>query len=401
MSNSLAIAAVTLTLRNIIAQGISNELTNGNVTTFPPDKARANAAGGNQINVFLYHTSPNPTLRNQEIYSRVKPGETGQFPLALNLYYLITAYSDDYDNVMAHKLLGAAMRVLHDQPILKSEDIKLALEESNLHQQIEHIQITQQPLSIEEILRLWTTFQTQYRISAAYEISVVLIDSSLPVKAPLPVLARGSDDSGISVGASMEVPFPTLESVRPPNEQTAVRLGEELVLLGHHLDSDQNQFTVQMRHNHLNAYEELILDEHLSSTEISFSIPAESENFPVGHYSISVKMSRSGKNQTTNTMPFSIAPKIEVKVDGRELTVEVEPHVWPDQHAALLVGDRELLPNEPISEKTTELIFDKTSIAPGEYFVRLRVDGVDSILVDRSVKPPKFDTNQKVNISPS
>jgi hypothetical protein len=31
--------------------------------------------------------------------------------------------------------------------------------------------------------------------------------------------------------------------------------------------------------------------------------------------------------------------------------------------------------------------------------VRLRVDGVDSLLVDRSVSPPVFDTSQKVTVT--
>ncbi len=191
MSNSLAIAAVTTTLRNIIARGIGDELGSGSVTTRPPDKARENGESSNQINIFLYHTLPNSALRNQDIPSRVKPGETGKLPLALNLYYLITAYGQDNDDILGHRLLGAAMRVLHDAAILKPGDIKAALSESNLHQQIERIRITPQSLSLDDVSKLWTTFQTQYRISAAYEVSVILIDSSLPVKAPLPVLTRG------------------------------------------------------------------------------------------------------------------------------------------------------------------------------------------------------------------
>lgn len=43
MSNSLAIAAVTTTLRNLISQGVAQELGSGIVTTQPPDKARENS----------------------------------------------------------------------------------------------------------------------------------------------------------------------------------------------------------------------------------------------------------------------------------------------------------------------------------------------------------------------
>jgi hypothetical protein len=40
------------------------------------------------------------------------------------------------------------------------------------------VRVTLQPLSLEEMSRLWSTFQTQYRLSVAYEVSVVLIDSA-------------------------------------------------------------------------------------------------------------------------------------------------------------------------------------------------------------------------------
>jgi hypothetical protein len=35
----------------------------------------------------------------------------------------------------------------------------------------------------------------------------------------------------------------------------------------------------------------------------------------------------------------------------------------------------------------------------GEHWLRLRVDGVDSVLVDRSVTPPVYDDTQKVTIT--
>ena len=49
---------------------------------------------------------------------------------------------------------------------------------------------------MDEISRLWTTFSTGYRISVSYDASVVLIDNSQPVTAPLPVLARSAGDTG-------------------------------------------------------------------------------------------------------------------------------------------------------------------------------------------------------------
>ncbi len=59
------------------------------------------------------------------------------------------------------------------------------------------MRITLQPLSVEEISKLWTAFQTQFRTSVSYQVSVVLIESQRPAKTPLPVLraARGTPAS--------------------------------------------------------------------------------------------------------------------------------------------------------------------------------------------------------------
>jgi hypothetical protein len=71
--------------------------------------------------------------------------------------------------------------------------------------------------------------------------------------------------------------------------------------------------------------------------------------------------------------------------------------VRPEQRVVLLVGDIEVLAR-PHPTRTDTLTFVSRPIAPGEYFVRLRVDGVDSLLVDRSSTPPVFDPDQKVTI---
>ena len=94
MSNSMAIAAVTATLRNLLFQGVTADpdLVDTTVTTQAPDQARDSNNNANQINLFLYQTEPSAAWRNMDMPRQVKLGETGRPPLGLNLYYLITAY---------------------------------------------------------------------------------------------------------------------------------------------------------------------------------------------------------------------------------------------------------------------------------------------------------------------
>lgn len=410
MSNPLAIAAVTATLRNLLERGLIADLPDAKVTTNPPDKARDNN-NGNQINLFLYQTVPNAAWRNMDMPRQVKPGETGQPPLPLNLYYLITAYGRNNDNVLSHRLLGRATSILHDHPLLGTDEIQAALPGNDLHEQVERVRITPQPLSLDEMSKLWTTFQTQYRISAAYQVSVVLIESTLPAKTPLPVLTRGPGDEGVAAQPDLTPPFPTLESVRPPNNQPSARLGDVLTLSGHHLEGDS--VAVRFSNPRLTDPVPTQLLENTAS-EIKVKLldadddPTAPAKWAAGFYTTAAVISRAGEqDRTTNELPFALAPRITTALPitvarntsgDAIITLTCSPEVRPEQHAALLLGDREI-PAQPHPTQTDTLTFAVTAAIPGEYLVRLRVDGVDSLLVDRSVAPPVFDETQKVTIT--
>ena len=211
------------------------------MTVLPLDKARGNN-NNNQLNLFLYHVTRNATWANRDIPQQVKPGETGFPPLPLNLYYLVTAFGRDNDATkpFGHELLAKAMITLHDHTLLGTDEIGTAtavtLPRSDLHRQIERVRITFQPLTLDVLSKLWTGFAMQLRLSAAYEVSVALIESTQPVRAPLPTLTRGKDDRGVRSVADLTPPFPSLESIEVPNGQGSALLNDVLVLHGHNLD---------------------------------------------------------------------------------------------------------------------------------------------------------------------
>jgi hypothetical protein len=211
MSDSLAISAITTTLRNLLDLGLNADVSGTTITTRPLDRARE-GVNGNQVNLFLYHALPNPAWRNMDIPWKLKPGETGHPPLPLILNYLVTAfYGEDEDSVDtttdvnrilgSHRLLGRAMSVFHDHPLLDATAIQNTLppddQLNHPYDQVERVRINPQPLSLDEMSKLWSGFQTEYRLSAAYEVSVVLIESTRASKTPLPVLRRGDQDQGV------------------------------------------------------------------------------------------------------------------------------------------------------------------------------------------------------------
>lgn len=407
MSNSLAIAAVTLTLRNLISAGVNSDMSGTDVTTRPPDKAR-NGGSKNQINLFLYQTSFNAAFRNMDMPNRVKPGETGAPPLPLNLSYLMTAYGENDDDALSHRLLGRAMSVLHDHALLDKTEIQSALPESDLGEQLEKLHITHQPLPIDEMSKLWTIFQTQYRISTAYEVSVVLIESTRPVKAPLPVLTRGSEDRGVE---TLTGSLPFLEEVRPVKNMPGLVLGDKLSIRGRHLlgDAVQVLFRVQRVSNALQPAQLVMNDDSM----IVASLPvagnpndpaAPTSLWPAGFYTAEVVVKRGGEpDRTSNRLAFSLAPAIAISPNQAaagdiNLTVTSAPMVWPGQRVSLLLGDREL-PSGPHPAKTQSLTFPIKGAEAGEYVVRLRVEGVDSIPLDPQSETPRFAANQKLKVT--
>ena len=89
------------------------------------------------------------------------------------------------DEVRSHRFLGRAMSVLHDHPLLGADGDRAARSpESELHDQVERIRSRLSRCSVEEMSKLWSGFQTQYRLSVAYQVSVVLIESTRPARRP-------------------------------------------------------------------------------------------------------------------------------------------------------------------------------------------------------------------------
>lgn len=424
MSNEFAIAAVTRTLRNLLNQIINADFSGLpddtrptaeiTVTTLPLDKVRNGDSSRNQVNLFLYHAEPNTAWRNRDIPRQVRPGESGHPPLALNLFYLITGYGQDDSELIGHLLLGMAMSILHDHPLLSRSEIESALAASELHQQIERIRITPQPINLDETSKLWTGFQTEYRLSAAYQVAAVLIESKRPTTTPLPVLRRGSEDQGVfAVGT----PSPLLRAVNLPNHKPGAELGDVLTIEGNGFTSD---LTARLHNEHLPA--PLVLTPLAGGTEVTMRVqlpdtavdPQVPSQWAAGFYTLTGVVQRSGLPAwVTNALPFALAPQVLSRAPDSiaagalpaTLTLTCIPQIRPEQRVSLLFGGREFSPDTittpPDPTAVTTLTVTIDDVLPGDYVVRLRVDGVDSIPVTFSqTAPPQFDDNQKVTITP-
>jgi hypothetical protein len=419
MSTDLAVTAVTRTIRQILDDEVAdkwgNDVLGGDLTkqfvvaNLPPHKVRDAHPSQNVVNVFLYRTDFNAAWRNLPLPSQTKSGEDGPSPLALNLEYLIIAYGEDDREDAAHFFLGQAMRVLHDRAILPRAAFKSVLPKANVHLQIEQVTITPKPLSIEELSKLWSVFQTQFRISATYLVTVLLIDSRAATKSVLPVLTRGKQDSGVVTLASMP---PVLDYAKAASGFSAARLGESVAVYGERLDS--GGLSALLRHALVEKPVELPVT-NVDATRVDVALPPASGGsgvsaaWPAGVYSLSLLITRPNMPQwTTNEVPFALAPSITVSPKTNtnpgsdfEVTIEATPQIREEQPVVAIWDDRQTAPksvNTPANaDAVTTVVFD----APGDlglHRVRLRVDGIDSIPIENVDELPAFDADQSVEV---
>jgi hypothetical protein len=413
MSNVLAIAATTRTLRNLLlAQmpALDAELSDLEVTLQPPDVARKGISKA-QLNLFLYQVVANAAWRNLDLPGQVRAGETAPPPLALNLHYVITAWGrgENDNDAISHRVLAAAMSTLHDRGVLDGNDIRNALADNDLANQIERVRVTPLPQSVDELSRLWTAFQTNYRTSAAYEAAVVLIDSQAAARAPLPVLRRGPQDRGVIATASAAA---VLDALDCPRHQVAVRLGEDIVLHGRQLGTQDA--VARFSSPRLDAPIDIApLADEAGSLRVHLADSSEdttaAARWAPGIYTVALRVQPPGLPPLlSNELPLALAPVIALgsltaAAGDFVLNLTCAPRIRDGQRVFLLFGDRLLTPaslsNPADTQQPTALTFQLTSVAAGTYTVRLRVDGADSIPVDFSGSVPAFAVDQQVAVA--
>lgn len=197
MSNYLAIATVTETLRDILQDAALVAIPGATVTLHRPEAINSNPAEQAGINIFLYQVVPNTAWSNADLPTRNANGTLIQRPqVALDLYYLFSFQGSEL-MLEPQRLLGSAISALHANPVLTPDVINSAvgkisyLAQSDLAAQIERVRLAPLNLNLEELSKLWSVFyQIPYILSVAYYASVVLIEAQMDVPVVKPVLER-------------------------------------------------------------------------------------------------------------------------------------------------------------------------------------------------------------------
>jgi len=240
MSDFRAIAGVSSTLGRLLRDRMEDPVP---VTIAPPDVAVVGVSG-KRLNLYLYQVTENGHLKNQEIPGHGHPGAYGHPPLSLDLHYLLTAHGKSEtapdSDLEAQQVLGDAMRVLNDLPIV-TDALEITkpgvgtvgdpILDPSLQNQFEKAKITLEPVTLEDFSKIWTALpQTSFRRSVAYRVSVVQIESERLRRLPGPVKTRRIHVSVVKRPEITDV-YRT-PGVNEPKGDKRLAVGQELTIEG-------------------------------------------------------------------------------------------------------------------------------------------------------------------------
>jgi len=437
VSNALAIASVTAVLKDLLNNGVIDHQLSGvvgevTVSALPPDRLLvAGEQESSRINLFMYHVSPNPGWRNVGLPSRSSSGDkVANQPLALDLHYLLTAYGAS--EFHAEILLGYAMQLLHETPVLSRDAIRRtlaptspvtgsvlppplnALVASELADQVETIRLTPQTMSTEEVSKLWMAIQSHYRPTAVYQASVVLIESKASTRSALPV---ANDKRGIYV---VPFRFPAIyDVVNVLGDRAPIAVGATIAVRGRDLVGDST---------FVNFDGTEIVPPSMTSERIELTLTSP---LPAGIYAgvkgiqIVQKIPMGDppvdhRGTVSNVAAFVLRPTITngpvigaadvlnlvsstETIDGQvvqlragSLRLRFDPRVGRDQKVTLMLNETNVAPGAvthaftfggPSSnglavgvDDTDTIEIPFTRVVAGTYLVRVQIDGAESVL---------------------
>jgi hypothetical protein len=401
MSNYLAIATVTATLRDLV-KTVAEEIIPGTEVTMGPPKGAEDSTPG--INVYLYQVMPNTALRNVDLPTRRNNGTLTQRPVtALDLYYLLSFYGKD-NELEPQRLLGSVAEIVHRQPVLSLEMIRSTIAStsylagSNLDQQVERVKLLPLPLNLEEFSKLWSAFfHTPYTLSVVYQASVVLIEGKESPPAALPVRTRELYVRPFRHPVIEEITSQSPEG-EPPWADQPILAGHMLLIAGKQLRGDFTRVLIGGVAADPTSISDTRISLPLSSPLVpSGSLRAGVQGIQVIHKIMMGKPPAPHAGVESNVAAFVLRPRIDNPTpwDSAALDATFIPMVGKKQRVFLLLNEMYPPPKRPphayrfeapkdngITEEhiteTEKIKFAISGVQPGEYLVRVQVDGAES-----------------------
>lgn len=184
MSSYSNLNSVTKTLASRIWNGIKDDKelkavikSEKQITYLMPDTSQKKSS---QLSIFLYNFMEIASMRNQP------PSQDPKKPRALlhlNLRYLITPTTENAET--DQMVLERIMQLLAEFPVIAGSDLQ-----GNLSECCDHLRISLDELTVDDLSKLWTMFQAPYRLCASYSVYPIAIMSSAPAKPQTAVIIK-------------------------------------------------------------------------------------------------------------------------------------------------------------------------------------------------------------------
>ena len=384
MSNYLAIATVTAALQQLLLTPVSQAVGSATVGFNRPDASNLTTP---LVNIYLYQITPNTAYRNADLPARRPDGSLSQRPqAAFDLHYLFSFHGNDAQ-LEPQRLMGAVTTALHAQPLLSKDNINSAVSNfgflagSQLESQVERIRFTPTALSLEEFSKLWSVFfQVEYSLSAAYQASVVLMESSdSPQEAP-PVQARNL----------YVVPFqsPNIDRViSQSGAQQPITTGSTLLIQGQQL---RGQSTLLLIENQ--EFNPATITDTEITLVVSASLHAGVKGVQVLQKSMLGTPAVLHRGAESNIAPFVLHPTITAihavalpPPNGAAVTLTLSPNIGVGQRAVLLLNSATssaAYTSLPViaAADSNQVTINIADVPAGTYLTRVQIDGAESAL---------------------
>lgn len=399
MSNTLAIATLSAVLEGRIKTLLNTSGLAGFDVVAEHPKGDSPDPG---VYIQVYRVVPSAALRNTDLPTRRSEGTLAQRPrLALDVELLLT-FVGEAGNYDAERLAGLVMTELHANPSLGKQEIndfmaglppEHVLEGADLGDQLERVRFTLLGLNLEDLSRVWGLYgASSYGLSVAYHAGPLLLDAAVRPATPLPVLSTGLQIVP-SVGPSL------LALSSSSSSQPLAQIGDTLVVRGSGLRAPITVLRIGELEQPLTLADvsqeriQLVLDAGLGLLAGVHAVQV------VHRAEIGPPSDPLRTIAQSNALPLALVPKVlAASANGSTLSVEVVPLPTSEQDVTVTLDplpSGTQLSSTDFAVNGNALDFTMASMSAGDYLVRVRVDGVTSLLV---LGPSQMFESPKVSV---
>ncbi len=394
MGDHRVIAGVSRTLRTLLKDRMED--TGSSVTLLPPDEDPQNGTE-KRVNLFLFQVEENEHLKNQQFPAPGSAAGPKPPPLSLNLHYLLTAFKGQ-DTEGAQELLGDAMRVLHDYSIVTKKLPQLRAASTNgeqppvlddrLQEEYEQVKLNLEPLSVSEMSEIWTAFTVPYRLSVAYSVSVVQIESEHPGRTVRLVGEPPRAGPEVHPAAHGSPKILELRVIRhdDPSEKAYpyphVRIGDTVVIIGRNFVDGETRVAL--------GGVDVTGSASVTDGRIDVTVPDDS-NLRPGPLAVQLQQNiierpapAESLKATSNRSYLALVPEVKKLtpdpiVAPGPLTIEGTRLYEPDVENVSFIGDAVIQETNYTTKTTSKIRLDIPDLDPGTYPVRVRVGRMESV----------------------